>query len=143
MKIIPFLAIAAIIVTAISCDKEQNSRTVSGSTATLDYKECVYFEEKDITVCFTDANEYRCPCFADCIWAGACDVTFRVFPGTVTGKENEGAVDVTLSFSPDGSGVFPAQDTVLNKLLTIKGIVPATCDDYGNYEKYKVDVSLE
>lgn len=143
MKIIPFLAIVAIIVAAVSCDKEQNFRTVSGTTATLNYLECVYFADQDITVCFTEANEYRCPCFADCIWAGACDVSFRVFPGTDTSTENEGKVDITLSYSPDSSGVFASQDTVLNRLLSVKGIVPTDCNDYGNYEEYKVDISLE
>lgn len=143
MKIIPFLAVVAIIVAAVSCKKEQNSRTVSGTSATLDYKECVYFADKDITVCFTEANEYRCPCVADCIWAGACDVSLRVFPGTDTSTENEGKVDITLSYTPDGSGVFPSQDSVLNRLVSVKGILPTDCDDYGSYEKYKVDISLE
>ncbi len=134
MKIIAFFSTAFLLVLLISCKKESNSRTVTTSTATLDYKECVYFEQDSITVCFMDANEYRCPCNADCIWAGACDVTLKI---TTPAKDST----VTLSWSPDGSGIFA--DSIMidsGRVVRVTKIEPEDCNKYEIYADYKATV---
>ena len=136
MKIISFWALALSLIAFAACKKESNSRIVTTNSATLDYKECVTYQKQDVTVCFTDANEYRCPCNAECFWAGACDVRLKV---TVAGEDST----LNLSYAADGQGVFPSVDTIGNVIFKVTGIVPTDCNDYADYAKYKVDVTVE
>lgn len=114
-----------------SCNKEKNDAQ-KGNSATLSWKQCIDFTDYDLTMCFIDAEEYRCPCTIDCISEGAIDFTIQVLgPGidtTVVVSTNKlvkphavivGGVSILAS---DESGIY--------------------CDHYKDYEKYMVKLTL-
>jgi hypothetical protein len=139
MKIIAFWAAALSLLAVAACTKckeESNSRIVTTNTATLDYKECVTFQKQGLTLCFESANEYRCPCNAECFWEGACDVKFKL-----TGTDLDSTF--SLSYAHSGNGVFPDSIAIGNAIIRVTGIVPTDCNDYNDYGKYKVDVGVE
>jgi hypothetical protein len=139
MKIIAFGAAALSLIAVAACTQckeESNSRIVTTNTATLDYKECVTFQKQGLTLCFESANEYRCPCYADCLWEGACDIKFKL-----TGTDLDSTF--SLSYVSSGPAVFSDSIAIGNAIIRVAGIVPTDCNDYADYEKYKVDVGVE
>lgn len=137
MKNILFSAILISAALATACHKKNDDPTVvTTNSATIKYQECITFQNQQLTICFEDANEYRCPCNVDCVWEGACDVSLKV---TGTGIDTL----VHLSYNTSGSGVFPDSAAIGTTVIRVTGLVPTDCNDYEDYEKYKVDISLE
>ncbi len=121
---------------AFQCKKDEdtNSNEVSGNTATIKWQDCATFTDHNTTICIKEANEYRCPCNADCIWEGAVDVTMNVqMPG----------VDSTVTLTTNSS---PAQlnfsDTIGTKIIRFVKTNIQSCEDYGKYEKYDFTVEV-
>lgn len=114
-----------------SCKKEKND-TQKGNTATLSWQQCIDFTDHDLTICFTGAEEYRCPCNADCAWEGAIDFTFQVQgPG----------IDTTVIVSTDKL-VKPHAVIVGGVSIVASDDSNIYCDHYKDYEKYTVKVEL-
>jgi hypothetical protein len=100
--------------------------------AVLSWQECYDFTAFNTTVCFADANEYRCPCDVDCVWAGSVDYTLKV---TNAGQET------TITLQPPGNPNNSPSSAVVGKvMISIDEPAPVNCADYGNYEKYKLKV---
>jgi len=114
-----------------SCKKEKNDAQ-KGNTATLSWQQCIDFTDHDLTICFVGAEEYRCPCNADCVWEGAIDFTFQVQgPG----------IDTTVIVSTN-TLVKPHAVIVGGVSIVASDDSNIYCDHYKDYEKYTVKVDL-
>lgn len=118
-----------------ACQKEpETGANFVSSEATLSWQECRDFTVFNMTVCFTDANEYRCPCDVDCVWAGSVDYTLQI---KSAGK------DTTIVLQPPGNPKNAPSSAVFGKVMvSIEEPAPVDCADYGNYEKYKLKLVL-
>ena len=119
-----------------ACKKESNqpqTPTVLADSAYVKFGECALFQTPKLTVCFVDAYEYRCPCTAECIWAGAVDISLKV-----TGTN----VDTTLKLTT--MPYLGASDTAIvgNVKFHLKSADPADPCDLGNYATYKALIEV-
>lgn len=135
MKQILFPAILGLCLLAFSfCRKHDDTRSVSGDAAVLSWQECALFPDYDLTICFTGANEARCPCNMECFWEGVVDFTLKVQgPG----------VDTTVTLTTNSNPLnLPHQITLGNTTIDVEDASGLGCADYGVYDKYKVRVRL-
>lgn len=135
-NVLSFILFSAVLFTLSACQKEPETSSVVPVPVekTLSWQECVDFTGYSMTVCFTDPNEYRCPCDVDCVWAGSVEYTLKV---TSAGK------DTTITLQPPGNPTnAPSSAVVDNVTISMEEPAPVNCADYGNYEKYKVKVVL-
>ena len=110
--------------------------SVSGSQATIEWKNCADFTSHGLTICFIGADENRCPCNTNCLWEGSVDATFRVT--TTSG------IDTTFTLTTNSSPInLPNATTIGGKTITFVNTDAITCADYGNYSKYKVIVTVQ
>ena len=119
------------------CKKEAalpGSRLHKGAEATLSWRECVEFQDFDLTLCFENAKEYRCPCWAECVWEGAVDFTLRV---------NGPGVDTSVTLTTNS---YPLEEwhivRIGNTTIDISDATHPDCSTYADYPKYKVNVTL-
>ncbi|MBK8426706.1 MAG: hypothetical protein IPL27_12375 [Lewinellaceae bacterium] len=139
MKNFPsFFLFSAVLFTLSACQKDPTPPTALSAPvsagAVLSWQECYDFSAFNTTVCFTDANEYRCPCDVDCVWAGSVDYTLQI--------KNAGQ-DTTISLQPPGNPTNAPSSTVVGHVtISIEEPAPVNCTDYGNYEQYKLKVVL-
>lgn len=137
MKNFPiFLLFSAFLFTLNACQKEPEASTIvpSSSETTLSWQECSDITGYDMTVCFSGANEYRCPCDVDCVWAGSVEYTLNI-------RTADGNTTVTLQ-PPGNPNNAPSSAVVGKVLVSIEEAQTVSCVDYGNYEKYKLKVKF-
>ena len=138
MKYPILMSIIALMLT-FSCTKkgvDDSTLTVSGGRAVIPWQDCAVFTDHDMTICFVDAKEYRCPCDVNCIWEGAVDATLRVT--TTTG------IDTTITLTTNSDpATLPSTATIDGKLIRFVNTDAVTCSDYESYEKYKVIIEVE
>lgn len=135
MKHFLVLACGLMLVALFFCKKETSNSTqhVSGSEAIIGWQDCAYFTDHDLLVCFIGANEYRCPCNADCIWEGAVDATFHLKIPAV--------LDTTITLTTNSNPTnLPTTDTIGGKIIRFVSVNISDCNEYGDYEKYKVGI---
>ncbi|HAD11215.1 MAG TPA: hypothetical protein DCF33_02135 [Saprospirales bacterium] len=117
-------------------DPIRNTSETSGSTAIIPWEQCTFFADHDLTVCFVGAKEERCPCNTDCLWEGSVKATFEV--------SNSTGLDTVLTLetnsAPAGLHYFHSFG---NKTLVFVNTEGIGCEDYGNYDKYKVIMKVE
>lgn len=149
----PVAALAASILVFASCKKD-NAAPDSISTGDTAKKEieiqepietgsqgsvglggCLDFYDPFFwTVCLTDISEYRCPCDVQCFWIGSVDYTLHV-----TGPD----IDSVFTLQPPGNPLgAPSSIKMGGFKLEIEEISPTTCAGYGDYENYKLQVTL-
>ncbi len=137
MKNFPFLLLfTAGLLTLNACQKQtEPSSVVPVSAETiLSWQECVDFAGYNMTVCFSDANEYRCPCDVSCVWAGSVDYTLQI---------KSAGRDTTIILQPPGNPEnAPSSAVVDHVTISMEEPAPVNCVDYGNYERYKLKVVL-
>ena len=137
MKYALYLLVLATLLT--SCKKEPSAKkfiVLSGDNkASVGLNECAEFQSPSFwTVCLTDISEYRCPCEGQCIWAGAVDYSLHV-----TGPN----LDSTFTIHPPGNALNKPGFIEMNGIrLDIAEMEPTLCSKYGNYDLYKLEVSL-
>jgi hypothetical protein len=135
-RILAFLAMAFFLSTALQCKKNSEDPSITlMDEAEIGWQDCVIFSgHENLRVCFTSANEYRCPCYADCFWEGAIDATLKV-----TGP----GIDDTLILTTNSNPIdLNFSDTLGNKIITFVNTNIVDCDDYGKLEKYKVKIKV-
>jgi len=131
-----FLLLSASVFALNACQKEPATSSVLpvSSEAVLSWQECYDFTDFNRTVCFTDANEYRCPCDVDCVWVGSVEYTLRI---------RSAGQDTTITLQPPGNPTnAPSSAVIGNVTISIQEAMPVDCVDYGNYERYKLKVVL-
>ena len=134
-----FLLVTVCLFTLNACQKEPAAASLANtpagsSEAILSWQECSDFRDYDMTVCFTAANEYRCPCDVDCFWAGSVDYTLTVTTSTET---------TTVTLQPPGNPTSAPSSAVVGKVtISIQEATPIDCADYGNFERYKLKVTV-
>ena len=137
MKNFPFfLLFTAGLFTLNACQKEPETSSAVPVSAekTLSWQECVDFTGYNMTVCFSGANEYRCPCDVSCVWAGSVDYTLQI---------KSAGQDTTITLQPPGNPENAPSSAIVGKVtISIEEPAPVNCVDYGNYERYKVKVVL-
>lgn len=107
----------------------------SGNEAILGWQGCAEFPDFNLTVCFTDANEYRCPCDVDCIWAGSVEYQLKI---------QAPDLDTTVTLQPPNNPLNAPHSILLDNFkLSVDEVSPVNCQGYGVYENYKVNVMLE
>jgi hypothetical protein len=143
MKVQLLFICTALLLTLSFCKKSDPeagpiTQNVSGSEATIAWQDCAFFTDHDITICFTGANEYRCACDVYCIWEGAVDATLHIT--NTTGLDT--TIVLTTNSSPQN---LPSEATIAGKVIRFVGTSPDLdfCNDYGEYEKYKVVIQVE
>ena len=113
--------------------KSDSDITVA-SQAILSWQECVDFTKYDMNVCFTGANEYRCPCDVTCVWAGSVEYTLTI----TTGEQK-----TIVTLQPPGNPTNAPSSVVVGKaVVSIEEPAPVDCANYEKYETYKVKVTL-
>jgi hypothetical protein len=137
MKQITSIAAAVLLLATIfacNCETPGENRQISGPEAELAWQECVDLTDYDLTVCFIGANEYRCPCDVECISAGALDVSLKI-----QGSNLDTTVILTthplLSHLDDSVQIGAAT-------IRIADLTPDICNNYGQYEKYKIKIQV-
>jgi hypothetical protein len=136
-KIAPVLALVLLVFTFCTKDKKETApinKTQTGNESVISWQQCVDFTDHELTVCFINANEYRCPCNVDCVWEGAVDITLQLIgPGLDT------TVVLTTNSSTEG-----LKDTVEigDTNLKISSVTPIDCNQYQQYQLYTVKVTL-
>ena len=115
-------------------DPDAQADTVKGDRATIAWKDCAYFSDHGLTVCFVDASEYRCPCDVECVWEGAVDATLHV-----TGPGVDTTITLTTNSSP---GALHQSARVGARLIRFVETNHFDCADYAHYNKYKVVVEI-
>ena len=137
MKNLPFfLLFSASLFILNACQKEPETSAALpvSSEAILSWQECHDFTDYDMTVCFTAANEYRCPCDVDCVWAGSVDYMLTIKTSTES---------TTVTLQPPGNPNSAPSSAVVGKVtISIQEATPVDCVDYGNFEQYKLKVVL-
>lgn len=112
-----------------------NAAEKSADVVVLDWKDCYRFTNfEDITVCFSTANEYRCPCDVNCVWEGSVEYTL-----TVQTEDQETVVTLQPPGNPNNA---PSSAVVGKSKISIAGAQPVNCADYGNFERYKLKVTV-
>jgi hypothetical protein len=137
MKKLLFVFATYILCCALQCGEpmETETETVAGDEATITWLGCAYFSDHDVSVCFINANDYFCPCYADCIWEGAVDVTLVVKMPAV-----DSTITLTTNSNPQNLNF---SDTLGQKIITFKSIyVEDYCNHQGEYGKYKAVVEV-
>lgn len=137
MKPLLFALCAAALLTFSFCKKQDVApQPVKGSMSYITWEHCVQFEDQDLTVCFVGAEESRCPCTAECVWEGVLAATLRV--STLTGIDTS----ITLMINSNPANL-PNTAVVAGKVIRLAGVNIVDCNDFGDYEKYKVLISVE
>ncbi|HOY07232.1 MAG TPA: hypothetical protein PLO67_17615 [Saprospiraceae bacterium] len=124
-----------------ACQKESvseltksDSNITAASQAILSWQECADFTNYDMNVCFTGANEYRCPCDVNCFWAGSVEYTL-----TVTAGDQK----TIVTLQPPGNPTNAPSSAVVGKaLISIEEPTPVDCANYEKYETYKIKVTV-
>ncbi|MBL7782852.1 MAG: hypothetical protein JNM22_16610 [Saprospiraceae bacterium] len=125
-----------------ACQKEDTLASAAKDTdgaatskeAILSWKDCADFVNYDMSVCFADANEYRCPCDVDCVWAGSVEYTLKVKTA-----DQESLVVLQPPGNPQNA---PSSAVVGKAKISIQETRVVNCADYGNYEKYRLTVTI-
>ncbi|HLP96345.1 MAG TPA: hypothetical protein VK168_20020 [Saprospiraceae bacterium] len=132
----PYLFVLLAFMACEDNDPLRITRDVNGSTAVIPWQDCAYFADHDLTVCFIGAKEERCPCNTDCLWEGAVKATFEI--------SNSSGLDTILTLetnsAPAGLHYFHSFG---NKTVTFVNTEGIQCEDYGQYDKYKVIVKVD
>ncbi len=131
---IALFAVSALFLSFCKHHRSEIFTTQAGNEAVLSWQECVEFSDYDMTICFVEASEYRCPCDAQCIWEGAVYYTLRA-----QGAGLDSTFTLTTS---DRELFFPRTITLNNIKVDIAEEPVIACADYGDYELYKVKVNL-
>jgi len=127
-------AVFALFLSFCQHNKGETFTTETGNEAILSWQQCAEFSNYNLTVCFINASEYRCPCDVICVWEGAVDFTLRA-----TGPDLDSTFTLTTSTNRLDLLRFITFGNVTIKAEDASGI---TCADYGNYENYKAKVTL-
>ncbi|MBL7825159.1 MAG: hypothetical protein JNJ57_00905 [Saprospiraceae bacterium] len=136
---IGFLSIIFLLQIACKNSKTEYSHTpVSGDEAPVAWQSCVYFTDHQLSVCFIGAEEYRCPCYTDCIWEGAVNATIQI--STQNGLDT--TIVLTTNSNPAGLHQSETIEGKTIRFLRTDGLDQG-CADYGNYNKYKAVVLIE
>ena len=135
-----FLIICSTLFIAFSACRDKdpvaNTNSVSGTTAIIPWQDCALFTDHNMTICFIGATEGRCPCNTDCLWEGSVDAVLHVT--TTTG------IDTTITLTTNSSpAALHNLTTVGGKTIRFVNTEGIGCAEYGQYEKYKVIVSVE
>lgn len=120
-----------------ACKKDlqlPGTRLNDDEDAVLALEDCVKFSEFDLTVCLTGISEGRCPCNAMCFFEGSVDFTFQVY-----GKGVDTTVTLQTNSFPEK---LPHSITLGKTTLDIADQTEDLCSNYGNYDRYKVQVTL-
>lgn len=140
MKQLLSFTCAALLFTLSFCKKQGNEKNpdtqnVNGSEASIDWQDCAYFTDYDITICFVAADEFRCACDALCKWEGALDATLHV--------TSPGGIDTTITLRTNSNPAgLHTTETINGRVIHFVGTNISDCADYGDYEKYKVNISV-
>jgi hypothetical protein len=134
-----FLMLGGILLFSFSACKDEDpantTRIVYGSQATIPWQDCALFADQQMTICFVGANEARCPCNTNCLWEGSVDATLHVT--TVSG------IDTTFTLTTNSNPVnLPNTATIGGKTIQFVNTDAISCSDYGQYEKYKVIITV-
>lgn len=117
-------------------DPIRDTVQINGNTAVIPWQDCAYFADHDLTVCFIGAKEERCPCNIDCFWEGSVKATFEV--------SNSVGLDTILTLETNSAPAgLPNLHSFGNTTLIFVNTEGISCEDYGDYEKYKVIVKVE
>lgn len=116
------------------CKKETNAPS-GPNQQVLDYGECGGFSGPQWTICFKSAHEYRCPCMADCVWAGSCNVTLGI-----TGNGTDTLLAL-CAFPYPGSA--PDSAVINGHTIRLDSLEANMCEHYADYSFYKVHVSVD
>jgi len=143
MKLSILVACAALLLGLSACKQKDplpTTNPVSGSEATIGWQDCAFFTDHDLTVCFVDANDYRCNCASDCFWEGAVDATLHITSST--------GIDTTITLTTNSNPTqLHSVDTIGGKIIRFvntENVQPYDCiHDQGNYEKYKAIITVE
>lgn len=130
MKYKIFLALLIVALGTTQCKKE----AIYGNTGTIRWQDCLEFFDHDVTICLEDIEEARCPCNADCIWEGMVTATLKV-----TAPGGEYTIQLSTNSSPDA---LNHSDTIENRVIRFVKTNITDCNDYGQKEKYKVEVEV-
>lgn len=127
-------AVCALFLSFCQHEKSEILNTETGNEANIPWQECVEFSNYDLTICFLNASEYRCPCDVECVWEGSVDFTFRA-----TGPD----LDSTFTLTASTNRLDLLRSITLgNVIINAEDASGITCADYGNYENYKAKVIL-
>jgi hypothetical protein len=100
----------------------------------LGWHECADFADYDMTVCFSEAHEFRCPCDVECFWAGYVAYNLKVIIGNQ---------ETIITLQPPGNPSNEPSSAVVGKaLISIDEPAPVDCVNYGKYDVYKVKVTV-
>jgi hypothetical protein len=138
MKNFFLIACCAMFIVLLSCKKDPKQATniTFGNQADIPWLACTYFMDHQLSICFDGANEYRCPCFADCLWEGATDVNLNL--------TFDSSLDTIITLTTNSSPAnLPYVDTIGGKIIRFVETNITDCNDYGKYEKYKVTITVE
>jgi hypothetical protein len=132
-SLIFLISTLALLTTACKKDKPSNNRQIDSSEATLAWQECVDFSDANLTICFVEASEYRCACNTECVWAGAVDVTLKI-----QGDNFDHTRVLTLGIEGKQSVSVGGHTITL-----LKAEPQDICTQYGQYDQYKAQISVE
>lgn len=136
-----FIPLFACLISLNACQKEEdtllsksNSEARTADEAIVSWQECYDFTNYDMTVCFSDANEYRCPCDVNCFWEGSVEYTLQV-------RSNDQETIITLQ--PPGNPTNAPSSAVVGKVkISIEEAQPVDCADYGKFEAYQLKITV-
>lgn len=136
MKYSLLVTLGVLLFSIVSCRDKDSDQLVSGNQAIIDWQDCAFFTDHDLTVCFIDAKESRCPCTTNCIVEGVVDATFHV--------TSAAGIDTTFTLTTNSNPVnLPNSTSIHGKTITFVGTEIDFCADYGQYEKYKAIVKVQ
>lgn len=117
-------------------DPVHTTQTTSGTEASIGWLDCATFTQHDLTVCFINANEYRCPCNAECFWEGAIDATFHITSST--------GIDTTLTLTTNSNPIsLPNTAIIGGKTIRFVQTEGVDCSNFGQYQYYKAVIAVE
>lgn len=119
---------------SFAASEKAADNTTTARETILSWQDCAEYPNYDMSVCFADANEYRCPCDVDCVWAGSVQYTLKVKTA-----DQESRVVLQPPGNPQNA---PSSAVVGKAKISIQETRTIDCADYGNYEKYRLTVTV-
>lgn len=135
MKNVIFPTLTLALCLFFSCKKEKTALH-NTDTQIVSFGQTVGFLDDALSIRFDTANEYRCCCFCDCVWAGSCDVRLAVSGNGIPSQL------ITLGAPPFHT--LPDSALVGPYTIRLTHLSPdSVCHaDFSKLDKYKVTLEV-